>query len=77
METPRKALSLCSLVKSTWYKAEFSGTLRDPPAEGVKETPVMVALKERRLVVGGGIKGMVRSVSASVALSPGPLGVCP
>jgi hypothetical protein len=77
VERARKELSLCSLAKSTWYRVEFSGTFKDPPAEGLKETPTTVALKERRFVFGGGVSGTARSVSARMALLPW-LGVpCP
>ena len=75
-ERPRKAVSLCSLAKSIWNKAEFNGTFKDPPVEGVMETPATVALKERTFVFAGAAKGMARSVRASVALLLPP-GMCP
>ena len=71
-ERPRKAVSLCSLAKSTWNKAEFSGTFKEPPVEEVMETPATVVLKERRFVFGGAVKGVARSVRARVALLPPP-----
>jgi hypothetical protein len=67
-ELPRKAESLCSLVKSTWYKLEFSGTLMDCPIDRVIETPTTVTLNDRRLVFAGGVSGIARSVSANVML---------
>ena len=48
--------------------------LKDPPVEAVNETPATVALKERRLVLGGGANGIIRSVRRSAALLPGPPG---
>ena len=74
-ELPRKAESLCSLVKSTWYELEFSGTLVDCPIDRVIEIPTTVTLNDRRLVFGGDVSGIARSVSANVMLPPGPLEV--
>jgi hypothetical protein len=67
-ELPRKAESLCSLVKSTWYELEFSGTLVDCPIDRVIEIPTTVTLNDRRLVFGGDVSGIARSVSANVML---------
>jgi len=41
----------------------------------VIETPTTVTLNDRRLVFGGGVSGIARSVSANVMLPPGPLEV--
>jgi hypothetical protein len=64
-------------MKSIWYEVEFSGTFKDPPIEGVNETPTTVALKERRFVFGGGVSGIARSVRARMALLPWLGTLCP
>jgi hypothetical protein len=50
----------------------LSGTLTDPPVDGVKETPTTVALKESMLIFPGGGSGTARSATSNVVPLPWP-----
>ena len=56
-DVPRKAESLCNLVRSTLKAALFSGIFTADPLEGVSVMEVISTMKERRLVLGGGVSG--------------------
>ena len=73
MERARRAVSLWSLTRSTWYESEFRGTFTEPPVSGVNETPTTVVRKERRLILAGTGKRAARRVRIKPALLTWPV----
>jgi hypothetical protein len=69
---PRKAESLCSLVRSTPILVAFSGIFTVEPVEEVSVIVFMSTMKERRLVLGGGLSGVALNVTLRVAVPPPP-----
>lgn len=69
-DVPRKAESLCNLVRSTLKAAPFSGIFTADPLEGVSVMEVISTMKERRLVLGGGVSGAAVRVKLRVAVLP-------
>jgi len=67
---PRKAESLCNLVRSTLKAVLFSGMVTADPLEGVSAMEVISTMKERRLVLGGGVSEAAVRVRFSVAVLP-------
>ena len=71
-EVPRNEESLCSLVRSTARFVAFSGMFTVDPLDEVSVTVLMSTMKERRLVLGGGVSGVAVMVRLSVAVPPPP-----
>ena len=69
-EVPRNEESLCSLVRSTARFVAFSGMFTVDPLDEVSVTVLMSTMKERRLVLGGGVSGVAIIVKLSVAVPP-------
>src|ERR1700675_403229 len=69
-EVPRNAESLCSLVRSTVRLVAFSGMFTVDPPDEVSVTVFTSTMKERRLVLGGGVSGVAVIVKLSVAVPP-------
>src|SRR6266849_775782 len=74
-EVPRKAESLVNRVKSTLNVVELRGMFTAAPVDGVSVMVFMSALKDSRLVFGGGVSGAATRVRLSVAVPPGQLTV--
>ena len=71
-DVPRNAESLCSLVRSTARFVAFSGTFTAEPLDEVSVTVFTSTMKERRLVLGGGVSGVDLNVTLNVAVPPPP-----
>src|ERR1700676_5439762 len=69
-EVPRTAESLCSVVRSTARFVAFSGMFTVDPLDEVSVTVFTSTMKERRLVLGGGVSGVAVIVRLSVAVPP-------
>src|ERR1700724_2227826 len=69
-EVPRNAESLCSLVRSTVRLVALSGMFTVVPLDEVSVTVFTSTMKERRLVLGGGVSGVAIIVRLSVAVPP-------
>ena len=69
---PRKAESLCNLVRSTLKLVLFSGIFTLVPVDEVSVMVFTSTMKERRLVLGGGVRGAAVMVMLSVAVPPPP-----
>ncbi len=67
---PRKAESLCNLMRSTLKAGLFSGIFTVDPLEEVRVTVFTSTMKERRLVLGGGVSGAAVMVTLRVAVPP-------
>lgn len=65
---PRKAESLCNLVRSTLKLVAFSGIFTVDPVEEVSVMVFMSTRKESRLVLGGGVSGAAVMVTLRVAV---------
>jgi hypothetical protein len=63
------------LVRSTLKAALFSGIFTAVPLEGVRVMVLTSTVKERRLVLGGGVRGAAVMVTLSVAVPPPQLDV--
>jgi len=74
-EVPRKAESLVNRVKSTLNVVELRGMFTAAPVDGVSVMVFTFALKDSRLVFGGGVSGAATRVRLSVAVPPGQLTV--
>jgi len=74
-EKPRKTESLVNRVRSTLNVVELSGMFTAAPLEGESVMVFMSALKDSRLVPGGGVSGAATRVRLSVAFPPGQLTV--
>jgi nitrogenase molybdenum-iron protein alpha/beta subunit len=71
-DVPRKAESLCNLVRSTLRVVLFSGIFTLVPVDDVRVMVFTSTMKERRLVLGGGESGVAFHVMLSVAVPPPP-----
>jgi hypothetical protein len=71
-DVPRNAESLCNLVRSTLKLVAFNGIFTLVPVEDVSVTVFTSTMKERRLVLGGGVSGAAVNVRLSVAVPPPP-----
>jgi hypothetical protein len=60
--------SLCNLVRSTLKLVLFSGIFTLVPVDDVRVMVFTSTMKERRLVLGGGVSGVALHVMLSVAL---------
>ena len=69
---PKKAESLCNLVRSTLILVLFSGIFTLVPVDEVSVMVFTSTMKERRLVLGGGVRGAAVMVMLSVAVPPPP-----
>src|SRR6266852_7985119 len=69
-DVPRKAESLCSLVRSTLKVVLFSGIFTLVPVDEVSVMVFTSTMKERRLVLGGGVSGAAVMVTLKVAVPP-------
>jgi hypothetical protein len=69
---PRKAESLCNLVRSTLKLVLFRGIFTLDPVDDVRVMVFTSTMKERRLVLGGGVSGVAFHVMLSVAVPPPP-----
>ena len=71
-DVPRKAESLCNLVRSTLRLVLFSGIFTLVPVDDVRVMVFTSTMKERRLVLAGGVSGAAVHVMLSVAVPPPP-----
>ena len=69
-DVPRKAESLCNLVRSTLKALVLSGIFTAVPLAGVRVMVLTSTVKERRLVLGGGVRGAAVMVTLTVAVLP-------
>ena len=69
-DVPRKAESLCNLVRSTTRLVAFSGMFTFVPVEDVSVMVFTSTVKERRFVLGSGVRGAAVSVKLTVAVPP-------
>lgn len=74
-DMPRKAESLCNLVRSTLKLVLFSGIFILVPVDEVSVMVFTSTMKDRRLVLGGGVSGAAFHVMLSVAVPPPQLTV--
>ena len=73
-DVPRNAESLCNLVRSTLKLVAFSGMFTSVPLEDVSVIVFTSTVKERRFVLGSGVRGA--AVSAKLRVAVPPLPVC-